>query len=131
MAESRFDDWIARHYRTLWPDLFEPPLLDAAIEFLAELTRPGRALEFGIGTGRFALPLERAGVSVQGIELSPAMVEELRRQEDGTEIDVTIGDFAATIVDGTFQVVYLLRNTITTSPRKPNRSSASRTPSAT
>ncbi len=113
MAETRFDDWIARHYRTLWPDLFEHPLLDAALGFLTELTRPGRALEFGIGTGRVALPLERAGVPVHGIELSLAMVEELRRQEDGSEINVTVGDFATTIVGGTFRVVYLLRNTIT------------------
>lgn len=113
MAETRFDDWVAQRYQTLWPELFEPPLLDAAVAFLAELTQRGRALEFGIGTGRIALPLERDGVSVHGIELSTAMVDELRRQGEGSDVDVTIGDFATTIVDGTFRVVYLLRNTIT------------------
>lgn len=113
MAETHFDDWIARRYQTLWPELFEPPLLDAAVDFLAGLARPGRALEFGIGTGRIALPLSLSGVPVHGIELSPAMIAELRRQAHGSEIDVTIGDFATTTVEARFRVVYLLRNTIT------------------
>lgn len=41
------------------------------------------------------------------------MVAELQRQEDASNIDVTIGDFATTKLDATFRVVYLLRNTIT------------------
>jgi len=98
---------------TRGPELFEPPLLDAAVAFLAELARPGPALEFGIGTGRIAVPLSRQGVPVRGIELSPAMVDEFRRHPDASGIDVTIGDFAATTVDATFGVVYLLCNTIT------------------
>jgi SAM-dependent methyltransferase len=113
VAETHFDDWIARHYRQLWPELFEPPLLDAAVAFLAELAPPGTALEFGIGTGRVALPLTQRGVPVHGIELSPAMVEELRRHSQASAIDVTVGDFATATVDTTFSVVYLLRNTIT------------------
>jgi SAM-dependent methyltransferase len=113
VAETHFDEWIARRYRTLWPELFEPPLLDAAVDFLADLARPGSALEFGVGTGRIALPLSLRGVAVHGIELSPAMAAELRRQAPASEIEVTIGDFATTQVDGTFRLVYLLRNTIT------------------
>jgi SAM-dependent methyltransferase len=113
VAETHFDEWIARRYRALWPELFEPPLLDAAIAFLAALARSGPALEFGIGTGRVALPLLLRGVAVHGIELSPAMVAELQRQPEASHIDVTIGDFATTNLNTTFRVVYLLRNTIT------------------
>ena len=40
------------------------------------------------------------------------MVDELRRQ-GGTEVEVTVGDFATTRVNGSFSLVYLLRNTIT------------------
>ena len=113
VAETHFDEWIARRYRALWPELFEPALLDAAVDFVADLAIPGRALEFGIGTGRIALPLSLRGVPVHGIELSPAMVAELQRQADTSDVGVTIGDFATTTVDATFRVVYLLRNTIT------------------
>jgi SAM-dependent methyltransferase len=113
VAETQFDEWIARRYRALWPELYEPPLLDAAVSFLADVARAGNALEFGVGTGRIAVPLSRQGVSVHGIELSPAMVAELRRQPHASEITVTIGDFATTTVDTRFAVVYLVRNTIT------------------
>ena len=113
VPETHFDEWIARRYRRLWPEAFEPPLLDAATAFLAGLARSGPALEFGIGTGRVAAPPLLQGVPVNGIELSPAMVAELKRQPHGSDIDVTIGDFATTNLNSTFRVVYLLRNTIT------------------
>jgi hypothetical protein len=50
---------------------------------------------------------------VSGIELSAAMVAQLGAQSEGSNIDVAIGDFATTKVDGLFRLVYLLRNTIT------------------
>lgn len=112
MFETPFDEWVARHYSRLWPELFHPDLLDASVDVLADLAGSGRALEFGIGTGRVALPLARRGVRVSGIELSQAMVDEMLRQ-GGTEIDVAVGDFSTERVDGRFQLVYLLRNTIT------------------
>jgi SAM-dependent methyltransferase len=113
MAETHFDDWIARNYRTLWPELFEAPLLDAAVEVLVDLAGSGSALEFGIGTGRVALPLSARGVGVHGIELSGSMIEELQRHPGAAAIGVTLGDFATAVVAGAFRLVYLLRNTIT------------------
>ena len=79
---------------------------------LAALAGDGRALELGIGTGRLGLPLSRRGVQVAGIELSTAMVEQLRAEPGGDAIDVTIGDFSTATVDGTFSLAYLVRNTI-------------------
>jgi SAM-dependent methyltransferase len=79
---------------------------------LASLADGGRALELGIGTGRIALPLARRGVPVHGIDLSQAMVDQLRAKPGGKAIGVTIGDFATTKVDGTFSVAYLVYNTI-------------------
>ena len=114
MPESRFDDWIAERYEALWPELFEPSVLEPAVEFLATLVGTGAtALEFGIGTGRIALPLSQRGIRVHGIELSPAMVEQLRTRSGTSDIGVTVGDFATTRVNGEFTLVYLLRNTIT------------------
>ena len=92
----------------LWPELFEPALIDATVAFLAGLAAGGSALEFGIGTGRIARPLARRGVDVHGIELSPAMAATI-----GDEIPVTGGDYATTTVHRSFALVYLLRNTIT------------------
>ena len=83
------------------------------MRFLAGLAGTGAALELGIGTGRIAIPLSRRGVRVHGIDLSPAMIAQLRAKPGTDDIGVTIGDFATTRVGGTFKLVYLVRNTIT------------------
>ena len=113
MPEVYFDERIARRYEVYWPEIFEPAVIEPAVEFLAELAGSGAALELGVGTGRIALPLHRRGIRVHGIELSPAMVARLRDQPGADAVDVTIGDFATTTVDGTFTLAYLVRNTIT------------------
>jgi SAM-dependent methyltransferase len=113
VPKDYFDERIAKRYATLWPDLFAPAVVDPAVSFLADLAGTGAALELGIGTGRLALPLSERGVRVHGIELSPAMVAELQAKPGAANIGVTTGDFATAKVDGTFTLVYLVRNTIT------------------
>ena len=112
VADNYFDEWIASRYRTLWPHLFSPDVVNPAVDFLGGLAGDGRALELGIGTGRLALPLSRRGIAIHGVELSSAMVEQLRTEPGADVIDVTIGDFATTQVPGTFRLAYLVRNTI-------------------
>jgi SAM-dependent methyltransferase len=86
--------------------------VEPTVDFLAALAGDGAALELGIGTGRVALPLAARGVRVHGIDLSEAMVAQLRAKPGSDEIVVTIGDFATTTVDGSFTLVYLVFNTI-------------------
>jgi SAM-dependent methyltransferase len=113
VLENYFDERIAKSYEQKWPELFEKEAIEPVIGFLADLAGSGSALELGIGTGRIALPLSERGVRVHGIELSPAMVEELRARRHSDQIGVTIGDFATTTVGETFSLVYLILNTIT------------------
>ena len=110
--DGYFGERVAARYDESSADMFDPAVVDAVVEFLAELAGKGRALELGIGTGRIALPLAQRGVPVHGIELSNAMVARLRAKPGGEDIGVTIGDFATTTVDGTFRVAYLVFNTI-------------------
>jgi SAM-dependent methyltransferase len=86
--------------------------VDAVVDLLADLAGGGAALELGIGTGRIAVPLARRGVPVQGIDLSPEMVAQLRAKPGGADLPVAVGDFSTTRVDGTFRLAYLVRNTI-------------------
>jgi len=90
----------------------DPAAVDPVVRFLAARTGAGPVLELGIGTGRIALPLSRQGIRVHGIDLSIAMVDQLRAKPGSEDISVTIGDFATTRVDGTFALVYLVYNTI-------------------
>ncbi len=110
--DGYFDERVAARYDESSAEMFDPEVVDPAVDLLAELARSGHALELGIGTGRIALPLAQRGVPVHGIELSNAMAAKLRAKPGGEDIDVTIGDFATTTVDGTFSVAYLVFNTI-------------------
>jgi SAM-dependent methyltransferase len=109
-----FGESVARRYDEDEAAMFEPLMIAATVDFLGGLAGPGPALELGIGTGRIALPLAARGVRVQGIDLSPAMVERLRAKPDGSDIKVTIGDFATATATaaGSFALVYLVFNTI-------------------
>ncbi|MEO1014312.1 MAG: class I SAM-dependent methyltransferase [Pseudomonadota bacterium] len=90
----------------------DPSEITATAEVLAALATGGRALEFAIGTGRIAIPLNARGVDVSGIELSEDMVAEMRRKDGGADIPVAIGDMATTRVQGSFALVFLVFNTI-------------------
>ncbi len=92
--------------------MFDPAVVEATVDFLAELAGSGRALELGIGTGRIAVPLAARGVPVHGIDMSRAMVARLREKPGAERIEAGVGDMAATRVDGEFALVYLVFNTI-------------------
>lgn len=83
-----------------------------AAAFLAELAHGEPALELAIGTGRIALPLAALGTTVDGIELSPAMIERLRAKPGGDQLDVTLGDMSTVATGRRYAVVYLVYNTI-------------------
>jgi SAM-dependent methyltransferase len=110
--DGYFDERIAARYDESSADMFDPRAFDPVVDLLVELAGGGRALEFGIGTGRIALPLAARGVPVQGIELSKAMAARLREKPGGDAIGVTIGDFATTSLEGSFSLAYLVFNTI-------------------
>lgn len=112
MGSHTWGSELAEIYDSTTQHLFEPGLLRPTVDFLAELAGGGPALEFAVGTGRLALPLSARGLDVQGIELSPAMVGQLRRKPGADAVPVTIGDMTAARVPGTFRLVYLVRNTI-------------------
>jgi SAM-dependent methyltransferase len=112
MPTNYFGERVAERYDKTSADMFDPATVDPVVDFLAELASDGSALELGIGTGRIALPLAQRGIRVHGIDLSEAMVARLRAKPGSDQIDVTIGDFATTTVNGRFSIAYLVFNTI-------------------
>ncbi len=113
MPKIWFDGEIAETYDEDSADRFAPELLGTTVDVLAGLAGEGRALELAIGTGRVAVPLAERGVPVSGIELSPAMLAQLRAKPGAAEIEAVEGDMTSTRVAGEFGLVYLVYNTIT------------------
>ncbi|MCA9859675.1 MAG: class I SAM-dependent methyltransferase [Thermomicrobiales bacterium] len=101
-----FGHRVAAHYD-------DAPRGDEAetIDFLERWAHGGPALELAIGTGRIGLPLSQRGIRLDGIELSEAMVEQLRKKPGGDRIAVTMGDYAEVAVDGTYKLVFVVFNT--------------------
>lgn len=89
---DEYDHWV----KTRKPPLFgEHP--DAKIQSLAaSLGAPADVfvLELGAGTGRNALPLARAGHSVDAVELAPSLADILRQvaEKEAASVRVITGD---------------------------------------
>lgn len=114
--DGYFDERIAAVYDDYKNDPtraeFAAEDIKATVEFLAQIAGEGPALEFGVGTGRVALPLAQRGVPTHGIDMSRPMVARLISKPEGKDISVSIGDFATTSVEGSFSLVYLICNAI-------------------
>jgi SAM-dependent methyltransferase len=104
---------IAGEYDAIYEDSFDT---DGAVAKLAELADGGPILEFGIGTGRLAIPLAARGLAVHGVDSSPEMLDKLREKPGAESIATTAGDFATTRVAGEFALVVLAINTIFACP---------------
>lgn len=111
-GEQTFAGVSAQHYDEFYKDFFTLESVNPTADGLAELVDGGRALEFGIGTGRVAIPLSQRGVEVVGLDNSEGMVAQLRQKPEAEGIDVTIGDMTSDSVPGEFDLVYLIGNTI-------------------
>jgi SAM-dependent methyltransferase len=110
--EGYFGKRVAASYDEDSAGMFDPALVEAAVDTLAELAVDGGALEFAVGTGRIALPLAERGVRVVGIDNSRAMLARLAEKPGSERIETVVGDMAATRIDGDFSLVYLVFNTI-------------------
>ncbi|HXV72545.1 MAG TPA: class I SAM-dependent methyltransferase [Acidimicrobiia bacterium] len=110
MTENYFGADVAKRYDD--GPASEPEAVTPVVDFLSGLVGRGRALEFGIGTGRIGLPLHERGVPVDGIDLSPEMVERLKAKPTADSIRVVVGDFATTRMGATYDLVFLVFNTI-------------------
>jgi SAM-dependent methyltransferase len=110
--EGFFGERVAAFYDERSAGASTPEVVGPVVDVLAAYAGDGAALEFGIGTGRIAIPLAEKGVRVAGIDNSDAMLSRLRKKPEAAGIEAVLGDFATTRVDGEFSVAYLVFNTI-------------------
>ncbi len=97
-----YDDWYA--------DVTD---VDATVARMVELAGAGgRVLELGVGTGRLAVPMAEAGLSVVGVDSSEAMLAKLSERDPAGLVDAVRGDITSDLPIGPFDVVLVAYNTI-------------------
>ncbi|WP_172298767.1 class I SAM-dependent methyltransferase [Pseudoruegeria sp. HB172150] len=110
------EGWTANSFGELNADgydaLNDPGTTAESVELIADIAGTDRVLELAVGTGRIALPLAERGVDVTGLEVSPEMVAGLRAKPGGADLPVVLGDMEEVAVDGTFDLVILVFNTL-------------------
>jgi SAM-dependent methyltransferase len=112
-AEQQRELWdhIAAGYSP--DDAVETEVIQPTLDFLAELTGDGTALEFAVGGGRIAVPLHRRGIRVAGMDVSPAMIDVLHAAVPADELPATVGSMATDDAPSRdYQLVYIVYNAI-------------------
>lgn len=87
---------------------------ELAADALATLAGDRGALEFGVGTGRVAIPLARRIGAVVGVDSSPEMLDGLRRDVTAAGVDVTAvhADLRGYADERTYDLVYCVCGTL-------------------
>ncbi len=80
------------------------------VETVLALADGGPILELGVGTGRVALPLARAGAKVTGVDVSEPMLAQLREKDPEGLVETVLGDFIDLPVRGEFKVVLVVNS---------------------
>ena len=104
-----------------YDELHDPGTTDQAVALLADLAQGGSVYELAIGTGRVALPLKQLGLEVQGSDASPEMVAKLCNKPGGANIPVTIGNMVDVPIEGQFDLIYLIFNTLFNLPSQADQ----------
>jgi SAM-dependent methyltransferase len=111
-AMANFDP---RLYGARWADIYDEwhkGLMDdeGAVKTIAELAEGGPVLEFGVGTGRLAIPLSERGVEVVGVDISPEMLAKLK--EKTSAVTVVEADMTTVSLEREFALAYVAFNSI-------------------
>ncbi|MFI8569075.1 class I SAM-dependent methyltransferase [Rhodococcus sp. NPDC078407] len=110
MSAVHYSDRLAAVYDRMYPDAYGE--LDSLCAFVVgRLPANGRVLEYGVGTGRVALPLAERGVEVTGIDVSEEMLAVLKKKDPDGRISCASVDFIDDRVAGTYNAVLLVINT--------------------
>ncbi|MFB9909484.1 class I SAM-dependent methyltransferase [Allokutzneria oryzae] len=106
------EEW-ARAYDGLYEDRDHIPTL---VDFVRTRTDPAVLLELGVGTGRLAIPLAKAGVRTYGVDSSPAMLARLRAKDPDGLVTTFLADMIEPPVNAAFGCVLIACDTLSLLP---------------
>lgn len=105
-----------------YDDIYPPHGIAELLDYVREIKpAPARIIDFGVGTGRTAIPLARAGYHVHGVDISPAMLAVLDEKDPDQLVEVTRGDFTELDGNGDQDFVLILNSTLFMAPDPASR----------
>jgi len=116
-CQASYDLVAGEYVRRIFEELQHKPLDRQLLDrFAASVREIGPACDMGCGPGHIAGYLQRRGIEVCGVDLSPAMVEQARRlvpgvefrQGDMMELDVADGVWAG--IAAFYSVIHIHRD---------------------
>ncbi|MEW1976558.1 class I SAM-dependent methyltransferase [Microbacterium profundi] len=103
-----YGDVVSEFYDLLYP----PTDVSHVVEYVRSRYPSGaKIVDFGVGTGRTAIPLAIAGNHVHGIDISERMIEALRDKDPERGVTTEVGDFTHAVGDGTYDMCMMMNNT--------------------
>lgn len=109
MSEAKVWDRLADRYDTL-VRLFDTSYGRVRERLAADIEAGGRVLEIAAGTGQFTLELARVAGHLVSTDISPAMVERLRRRVEDANLErvdcAVMSAYALDAADASFDVVF-------------------------
>ncbi|GAA4005388.1 class I SAM-dependent methyltransferase [Allokutzneria multivorans] len=104
---------FARAYDRLHADRDDIPTL---VDFVRTRADPGVLLELGVGTGRLAIPLAKAGVRAYGVDASASMLARLRAKDPERLVTVFEGCMTEPPITAPFGCVLIACDTLAALP---------------
>jgi SAM-dependent methyltransferase len=101
MEDLEWDEDQARHYDIEHARVDTP----VTIRYLSEVAHGGDVLEFGVGTGRLAIPLAASARQVVGVDASPYMLAVAARDPLPSNLTLVQGDATVWSSDQQFDLV--------------------------
>jgi SAM-dependent methyltransferase len=104
-----------RLYGARWADTYDEWSADimddtGAVDALVDLAEGGPILEFGVGTGRVAVPIAERGVEIVGVDISPEMLAKLR--EKTSAVTIVEADMTTVSLEREFALAFIAFNSI-------------------
>jgi SAM-dependent methyltransferase len=110
-AAMRFARAVAEHY----DDQHSPPSSETleTVRFIKRRAAQSAGIvEFGVGTGRIALPLAGQGYDVWGVDSSPEMLAELRKKDPSGSVTVHQADMSSVQLGRRFGLAVCVFNSL-------------------
>jgi SAM-dependent methyltransferase len=108
---------LASEYGKTWSDAYDELYgrrddPKEVVAFVDRHTAERSVLEFGVGTGRLAIPLAESGYRVHGVDASPEMLAILAGKPGAEGVTTTCGDMTNVEVAGSFGAVLIAFSTL-------------------